>query len=119
MMTKKDNHDAYIAAAPEQFRGMLGQVRARLSRALPDAEEVMKYDMPGFQIEDTIISGYAAFSKQCGLYVDPGAISAHADEIASLKLKATRTGVTFSPSKPIPDELVEKLAISSRDKKGF
>lgn len=118
-MTKKDSHDAYIAAAPEQFRAMLGQLRAQLSRALPDAQEVIKYDMPGFQIEETIIAGYAAFSKQCGLYVDPGAIAAHADEIASLKLKTTKTGVTFSVSKPITDELVEKLAVSSRREKGF
>ena len=118
-MTKKDDHDAYIAAAPEQFRAMLGQVRAQLSRALPDAEEVMKYDMPGFQIEETIIAAYAAFSKQCGLYVDSGAIAAHADEVSALKLKATKTGVTFLVSKPITDELVEKLAISSRRRKGF
>jgi uncharacterized protein YdhG (YjbR/CyaY superfamily) len=118
-MTKMDTHDAYIGAAPEQFRPLLGQLRAQLSRALPDAEEVVKYDMPGFQIEGTIIAGYAAFSKQCGLYVDPGAIAAHADEIASLKLKTTKTGVTFSVSKPITDELVEKLAVSSRSKKGF
>ena len=118
-MTKKPDHDAYIAAAPEQFRALLGQLRAQLSRSLPDAEEVMKYDMPGFQIEDTIVAGYAAFSKQCGLYVDPGAIAAHADEIASLKLKATKTGITFSVNRPITDELVEKLAISSRSKKGF
>lgn len=118
-MTKMDNHDAYIAAAPEQFRAMLGQLRAQLSRALPDAEEVIKYDMPGFRIEETIIAGYAAFSKQCGLYVDPGAIAAHAEEIAALKLKTTKTGVTFSVSKPITDELVKKLAVSSRSKKGF
>lgn len=118
-MTKTDDHDAYIAAAPEQFRAILARLRAQLSRALPDAEEVIKYDMPGFQIGETIIAGYAAFSKQCGLYVDPGAIAAHADEIASLKLKATRTGVTFSASRPIPDGLVEKLAISSRIEKGF
>ncbi|WP_395678571.1 iron chaperone [Inquilinus sp.] len=116
---KKNNHDVYIAAAPEQFRVLLGQLRAQLSRALPDAEEVIQYDMPGFRIEDTIIVGYAAFSKQCGLYVDPGAIAAHADEIAALKLKATKTGVTFSASRPIPDELVEKLAATSRRKKGF
>lgn len=118
-MMKMDSHDAYIAAAPEQFRAMLQHLRAQLSRALPDAEEIIKYDMPGFQIEGTIIAGYAAFSKQCGLYVDPGAIAAHADEIASLKLKATKTGITFSESKPIPDELVRKLAVSSRKKKGF
>jgi len=116
-MTKKDNHDAYIAAAPEQFRAMLGQLRAQLARALPDAEETMKYDMPGFQVGETIVAGYAAFSKQCGLYVDPGAIAAHANEIASLKLKATKTGVTFSVNRPITAELVEKLAISSRSKK--
>ena len=118
-MSKKAGHDAYIAAAPEQFRTLLGRLRARLSQALPDAEEVVKYDMPGFQIEDTIIAGYAAFSKQCGLYVDPAAIAAHADEIASLKLKATRTGVTFSASKPLTEELVEKLALGSRSAKGL
>ena len=118
-MSEKDDHDAYIQAAPEQLRAMLGRLREQLSRALPDAEEVMKYDMPGFQIDDTIVAGYAAFSKHCGLYVDPGAIAAHADEIASLKLKATKTGVTFSPSRPITDELVERLAISSRGRKGL
>ena len=118
-MTKTDSHDAYIAAAPEQFRAMLQQLRAQLSRALPDAQEVVKYDMPGFQIEGTIIAGYAAFSKQCGLYVDPGAIAEHADEIASFKLKATKTGITFSSKNPITAELVGKLAVSSRNKKGL
>jgi len=112
-MTAVD-HEAYIAAAPEPFRPMLHQLRARLSRALPDAGEVMMYGMPGFQVGGTVVAGYAAFSKQCGLYVDPAAIAAHADEIASLKLKATKTGVTFSVSKPITPELVEKLAVSSR-----
>ena len=118
-MTKKDTHDAYIAAAPEQFRALLGQLRVQLLQALPDAEEVVKYDMPGFQIGETIIAGYAAFSKQCGLYIDPGAIAAHANEIASLRLKATKTGVTFTASKPITEELVRKLAISSRQEKGL
>jgi uncharacterized protein YdhG (YjbR/CyaY superfamily) len=118
-MTKPDSHGAYIAAAPEQFRPMLVRLREQLSQALPDAEEVVKYDMPGFQIEGTIIAGYAAFSRQCGLYVDPGAITAYRDEIASQKLKATKTGVTFSVNKPISDELVEKLAISSRSRKGL
>jgi uncharacterized protein YdhG (YjbR/CyaY superfamily) len=118
-MTKPDSHDAYIAAAPEPFRAMLPQLRAQLARALPGAAEVMKYDMPGFEIDGTVVAGYAAFSKQCGLYVDPAAIAAHADEIAALKLNATKTGVTFSERRPITDALVEKLAKSSRQAKGF
>jgi uncharacterized protein YdhG (YjbR/CyaY superfamily) len=113
-VTKPLDHDSYISAAPEQFRAALGQLRAQISQTLPDAEEVIKYDMPGFQIGETIVAGYAAFSKQCGLYVDPRAIVAHADEIASLKLKATKTGITFSASKPITGELVRKLTVSSR-----
>ena len=118
-MTDIDSHDAYIAAAPEQFRDLLAQLRAQLSKALPDAKEVIKYNMPGFEIEETIVAGYAAFSKQCGLYVDPGAIAAHADVISALKLKATKTGVTFSLKNPITNELIKKLAVGSRKKKGL
>jgi uncharacterized protein YdhG (YjbR/CyaY superfamily) len=70
--------------------------------------------MPGFRIGQSIIAGYAAFSKQCGLYLSPAAIKSHAQDIAEAGLKPTKTGVTFSPSQPIPDELVKKLALASR-----
>lgn len=112
------NHDAYIAAAPEAFQPLLAQLRAQLAKMLPDAEEVIAYDMPGFGFGNSIIAGYAAFSKQCGLYVSKGAIAAHADDIATAGLKATKTGVTFAPRKPIPDELVEKLVRASRKELG-
>jgi uncharacterized protein YdhG (YjbR/CyaY superfamily) len=107
-------HDDYIAAAPEPFRSLLTQLRAQLASTLPDAEEVMEYNMPGFRIGQVIVAGYAAFSKQCGLYVAPGAIAAHADEIAAAGLKASKTGVTFSARKPISANLVERLALASR-----
>jgi uncharacterized protein YdhG (YjbR/CyaY superfamily) len=108
------DHDAYIAEAPEDLRPLLVQLRAQLARALPDAEEIIAYKVPGFRIGKSIIAGYAAFSKQCGLYVFPSAITSHADDIAAAGLKATKTGVTFSPSHPIPDGLVKKLALASR-----
>ena len=110
-MTTIADHDAYIAAAPEPFQPSLKLLRALLARALPDAEEIVAYNMPGFRIGG---SSYAAFSKQCGLYFLPGAISEHAEEIAAAGLKATKTGITFSPRKPIPDDLVERLARASR-----
>src|SRR5688572_11977531 len=108
------NHDAYIDQAPEDLRPLLVRLRALLARALPDAEEVIAYYMPGFRIGQSIIAGYAAFSKQCGLYLAPSAIASHANDIAAAGLKSTKTGVTFSPSRPIPDGLVEKLALASR-----
>lgn len=113
-----NDHDAYIAAAPEELQSLLRNLRSQLSKALPDAEELIRYDMPGFGFGKTVIAGYAAFSKQCGLYVSKGAISDHAEEIAAAGLKATKTGVTFSPGKPIDDELVATLAQASRKELG-
>lgn len=77
------------------------------------------YDIPGFGFGKTVIAGYAAFSKQCGLYVSKGAIAEHAKDIAAAGLKATKTGVTFSPRQPIPDELIVKLALASRKELGL
>jgi uncharacterized protein YdhG (YjbR/CyaY superfamily) len=108
------DHEAYITQAPESLRFLLVRLRTQLARALPDAEEVIAYNMPGFRIGESVVAGYAAFSKQCGLYLAPAAIASHADEIAAAGLKASKTGVTFSPSRPMPDELVEKLALASR-----
>jgi uncharacterized protein YdhG (YjbR/CyaY superfamily) len=113
-MTTTADHDGYIAAAPERFRPALERLRAVLAGALPDAEEIVAYDMPGFRIGGTVIAGYAAFSKQCGLYLLAGAISEHTDEIAAAGLKSTKTGITFSPIRPIPVDLVERLAQASR-----
>src|SRR5688572_13392545 len=113
-MTTPADHDAYIAEAPEDLRPLLVRLRAQLARALPDAEEVIAYKMPGFRIGQTIVAGYAAFSKQCGLYLAPSAIASQADAIAAAGLKSTKTGVTFSPGQPIPDGLVKKLALASR-----
>lgn len=108
------DHDAYIAEASEDLRPLLLQLRTQLARALPDAEEVIAYHMPGFKIGQSVVAGYAAFRKQCGLYLSPEAITAHADDIAAAGLKSTKTGVTFSPSRPIPEELVLKLVRASR-----
>lgn len=117
-MTAVADHDAYIGAAPEPFQPALRRLRATLARALPEAEEVVAYDMPGFRIGGTVVASYAAFSRQCGLYLRAGAVSAHADDIAAAGLKATKTGITFSPRQPVPDDLVERLARASREDAG-
>ncbi|QVQ51490.1 DUF1801 domain-containing protein [Spiractinospora alimapuensis] len=111
-------HDSYISGAPEKFRPLLERLRGELAAALPDASEIVKYDMPGFQVGDSIVAGYAAFSRQCGLYVSPGAITALADDIAAAGLKATKTGVTFTVRQPIPDDLARELALASRRELG-
>ncbi|WP_422114562.1 iron chaperone [Brachybacterium sp. UNK5269] len=117
-MSTIEDHDAYIAAAPEPFRASLERLRAVLAGTLPEAEEMVAYNMPGFSIGGTVVASYAAFSKQCGLYLLPAAIAEHAEEIAGAGFKATKTGITFSPRNPLPDDLVERLALASRKAAG-
>lgn len=113
-MSRFKDHSAYIDATPEQFRAALLNLRAALAKALPDAEELIRYNMPGFGIGNSIIAGYAAFSHQCGLYVQKSAVAEMAKDIAAAGLRATKTGVTFSLQKPICEDLAMKLAIASR-----
>ncbi len=61
-----------------------------LAEELPDAQEVVAYNMPGFGIDGTLIAGYAAFSQQCGLYVSPAAMRANTAALAAAGLKATK-----------------------------
>lgn len=112
-MPKITDHDAYIAAAPGALRPSLAHLRAQLAQALPGLEEIIRYDMPGFGTADTVVAGYGAFSKQCGLYVSKSAIAGQAEAIAAAGLKASKTGVTFTPKKPIPDDLIAALAKAS------
>ncbi|GGA60346.1 hypothetical protein GCM10011490_08160 [Pseudoclavibacter endophyticus] len=113
-MTTITDHDSYIAAAPEAFRPVLNRLRDLLREALPDAEEIVAYNMPGFKVDGTVVASFAAFSKQVGLYVLAPAIADHAEEIAEAGLKASKTGVTFPPRKPVPDDLMTRLARASR-----
>lgn len=113
-MTTIADHDAYIASAPEPFQPLLKHLRTVLANTLPEAEEIVAYNMPGFKIGNTIVASYAAFSKQCGLYLQPGAISAYAEEIAAAGFKPTKTGITFTPRKLIPDDLIIRMVQVSR-----
>jgi uncharacterized protein YdhG (YjbR/CyaY superfamily) len=89
------DHDAYIAAAPEALRLQLAVVRDLLKRSLPDAEEVMQYGMPGFRSGNSVIAGYGAFSKQCGLYVGKGAVSStgHRNTFCSLSAGVSKSKI--------------------------
>ena len=112
------NHTDYIKQAAEPLRPLLQNLYAQLRAALPDAKEIIAYNMPGFSMNDKIVAGYAAFSKQCGLYVAHDAIDALREDLIAIGLKPTKTGVTFSPKKPLPDPLIEKLALASRKANG-
>ncbi|WP_333618057.1 iron chaperone [Dietzia sp.] len=112
-MSTPTDPDSYIEAAPEVLRPALVQLRSARREALPEAKEIFAYGMPGFSVHGKTVAGYAEISKQDGLYVLAPAISENAEAIKAAGYRASKTGVTFQPSKPLPDDLAAKLARSS------
>ncbi len=98
-MSKFADHDAYIAAAPEAMQPLLVELRTQLAKSLLTLMKLSRTICQDFAIDGKTIAGYAAFSKQCGLYLSKGALIANADDISAAGLKATKTGVTFFTGK--------------------
>jgi uncharacterized protein YdhG (YjbR/CyaY superfamily) len=102
--------DIYLAALPGDQQQALGDLRRYLRTILPDAEEVMSYAMPGFRQGKKMVAGYAGFAKHCGFYPHSGGIIPQlAPEIEALGFKWSKSGVSFTPSHPLPEELVHRI----------
>ena len=114
------DHDAYIAEAPQDLRPLLVRLCAELADALPDAEEVIAYKMPGFRIGKTIIAGYAAFSKLASLPDTPAQppkalemvkILAQGHEAVARTARKLFPCVDKANDEPTADLLTQRIAV--------
>jgi len=55
--------DTYIAQAPAFAQPLLQEVRARVGKACPSAEETIKWNVPFFLLGEKILASMAAFKK--------------------------------------------------------
>jgi len=101
--------DTYIAALPPDQRAALTALRARLKALLPEHPEVISYAMPGFRQpgpKGKMVAGYAAFAKHLGLYPHSGSVI---PKIDCSPFKTSKSGVLFTPDRPLPDALLETI----------
>ncbi len=109
--THPDTHDAYLAPLPADQRHALEALRADLRALLPEAEEVM----PGFRIGKKVVAGYAAFSRHLGIYPHSGSIVPQmADDLDRLGFKHSKSGILFTPDRPVPLDIVARLVTLRR-----
>ncbi len=101
--------DTYLAALPPDQHAALTDLRARLKTLLPDHIECMSYAMPGFRQpgpKGKMVIGYAAFAKHLGLYPHSGTVI---PQIDCTPFKTSKSGVLFTPDRPLPDALLETI----------
>ena len=99
--------DEYIALFPADVQQILNNIRAVIRAAVPDAEERIGYQMPGFYQNGGLV-WFGAHKHHIGLYPTPSGLTAFEDELAAYK--GSKGSVHFPLDQPIPYDLVTKIA---------
>ena len=65
--------DDYLAALPAEQRTVIEEIRRRVLTVAPDATEVIRYDMPTWQVDGSSLVHAAAWRQHVSLYPMPAA----------------------------------------------
>jgi uncharacterized protein YdhG (YjbR/CyaY superfamily) len=101
--------DAYIAAQPEEVRGVLERVRSAIRTALPTAKEVISYQIPAYRLPGGLAIYFAGWRRHYSLYPATALVVATLkDQLAPYeKSKGT---IRFALSEPVPVSLIARIA---------
>lgn len=102
--------DEYVAGFPDDVRPVLEEVRDALRRALPGAEEKIRYGMPALMFADRYGIHFAGWKKHVGLY-PVGALEPELEaEVAPHRAK--KDTLQFFYRDGVPYGLIERVARS-------
>jgi len=97
----------YLAKVSPEQRATLEKLRKTIKTIVPNAVEVISYQVPTFKLEGRMLVSYAAFKDHCSFFPGAAPIKAHEDD---LKSYVTSKGtIRFPTGKPLPAALVKKL----------
>jgi uncharacterized protein YdhG (YjbR/CyaY superfamily) len=111
MMAKIDytSVDEYIATFPEDVQAILQRVRSIIRKAVPDADELISYQIAGYKLHGRRVIYLAGWKNHFSLYpVTDRLVEAFGDELAPYEIgKGT---IRFPLSEPVPVKLIERIA---------
>jgi uncharacterized protein YdhG (YjbR/CyaY superfamily) len=97
----------YFAATSPESRAMLDKLRKTIRATVPEATEILYYQMPAFRDGRTLVA-YGAFSDHCSLFpLSAAIVERFKHELAGYE--TSRGTIRFPFDKPIPVSLVKKI----------
>lgn len=97
--------DDYLAVQPEKTGALLEKIRQTIRALVPEAKEVISYQMPAFRLNKVFIF-YAGFKNHYSIFV-PGITGEFKDELAGYKTSKATINIPFD--KPLPAALLKKI----------
>ena len=105
--SKPQNVDEYIARFATEVQAILRRVRQVVREAVPDAQEVISYQMPALKVHGIVVY-FAAFKHHIGIYPPVGATAMQ--ELGLAPYAGEKGNLRFPFSQPIPYELIARVA---------
>src|SRR6266852_4442016 len=101
--------DEYIAVQPPSVQVILERVRSTIRKAVPEAEEMISYQIPAYKLRGGPVLYFAGWKQHYSLYPASGRlVAAFKDELAPYVVhKAT---IRFPLSEPVPVKLIGRIA---------
>lgn len=106
--------DEYINSFPDEIRLVLQKIRSIMRAEMPDAEEVISYQIPCYKLIGKHVIYFAGFNNHVSLYPIPKGNAAFQKKIAPhVKGKGT---ISFPLTKQVPYDLVKEIVKIAVDK---
>ncbi len=101
--------DEYIATHPEDVQAILRRVRSAIRKAVPAAEEVIRYQIPAYKLPEGPVLYFAGWKQHYSLYpATDHVVAAFKDDLTSYQI--SKGTIRFPLSQPVPVKLIERIA---------
>ena len=107
--TSFESVDAYLATKGDELQRILQRVRSTLRKALPDAQEVISYQIPAYRLPEGVVIWFAGWKEHFSLYpASKELVEALADELAPYEI--SKGTIRFPLKNAVPVRLLAKIA---------
>ncbi|MBO9638444.1 iron chaperone [Siphonobacter aquaeclarae] len=103
---KFESVDEYNASFPDYIRKQLDEIRRIIADTVPDASQVISYNMPGFR-QHKVLVWYAGYKNHIGFYPTPYPIEKFREELAGFK--TSKGAIQFPVDQPLPEALIRTI----------
>lgn len=107
-MKKYTSLDEYFADFSGIHFEKLMEMRTIIASVIPNAQEVISYNMPAFKTAHVVVY-YAAAKKHIGFYPTGIGVEQFLSELN--EYKTTKGAIQFPLNQPLPSKLIQKITL--------
>ncbi len=107
--TKFETPDEYIKSFPKEVQTILKTVRTTIQKAVPEAEEVISYNIPAFKYHGWVFY-YSAYTNHFSLACPPPFAPFVKFKKELARYKQSKSAVQFPLDEPVPVKLISDMA---------